>query len=89
VIDATNLRRKDRIAHAAFAPDGVPVRYIVCNRPMEVKQQDGGWRNGVMINGVSLIERHEQIFNSQLADILAGDHLPNVTVLDKREAIVE
>lgn len=39
-----------------------------------------------MVGDLSLIEAHEQRFNSQIRDILAGDGLPNVTVLDARGA---
>lgn len=83
-IDATNLRRKDRLACAALAPAGVGVRYVVCDRPMAQKVKDAGWRNDVLVKGVPLLEAHQQRFQSQLKDILAGDGLPNVTVLDTR-----
>lgn len=83
-IDATNLRRKDRLACVALAPAGVGVRYVVVNRPMADKVRDAGWRAGVMVKGVPLLDAHEQRFQSQLKDILAGDGLPNVTVVDVR-----
>ena len=38
----------------------------------------GGWRNEL---GFDLIGKHFQTFNSQKADILKGDKLPNVEVL--------
>lgn len=79
-IDATNLRRKDRIACAELASGG-PVRYVVINRPMEEKRKDGGWRNEL---GFDLLAKHEQTFGSQIKDILAGDNLPNVEVIDVR-----
>lgn len=84
VIDATNLRRKDRLACVALAPAGVGVRYVVCNRPLGDKRATAGRRAGVMIGDKSLIDTHEERFNSQLKDILAGDGLPHVTVLDTR-----
>jgi predicted kinase len=80
-IDATNLRRKDRIACAELAAGG-PVRYVVINRPMDEKRRDGGWRNEL---GFDLLAKHEQTFNSQIKDILAGDNLPNVEVIDVRK----
>lgn len=79
-IDATHLRRKDRLASVALARGGA-VRYIVLDRPMEEKRRDGGWRNELPID---LLEKHAQTFGSQLKDILAGDHLENVTVYDVR-----
>lgn len=84
-IDATNLRRKDRLACVALAPPGGGVRYVVCNRPMAEKIRDAGWRRDVMVKGISLLEAHEQRFQSQLKDILAGDGLPHVSVVDTRE----
>lgn len=80
VIDATNLRRKDRLACVALADDAA-VRYLVLNRSMEEKRRDGGWRLGLPID---LIAKHEQIFNSQIKEILAGDNLPNISVVDMR-----
>ena len=88
-IDATNLRRKDRLACVALAPEGVGVRYVVVNRPMALKVRDAGRRAGVvMADGRSLIEAHEQRFQSQLRDILRGDGLPHVTVVDARQDYV-
>jgi len=81
VIDATNLRRKDRLACTSLVPPANPVRYIVIDRPEEAKRRDGGWRNELPID---LIAKHAQTFGSQLKDILAGDGLPNVTVYDLR-----
>lgn len=84
VIDATNLKNKDRLAFAKLVPERVPIRYIVLNRSVEEKKKSGGWRNAVSVKGMPLIERHEQVFNSNLKDILKGDGLPNVTVFDMR-----
>ena len=81
-IDATNLRRKDRLECVTLAPTGTSVLYVVCNRPMSEKM--GTWRDAVMLGDKTLVEAHEQRFNSQLKEILAGDGLPNVKVLDTR-----
>ncbi len=80
VFDATNIKRADRLAAAKLAGDG-KVRYIVLDRPLEEKLQTAGWRAEVP----GLIERHHQTFQSQLKDILRGDGLPNVEVLDRRK----
>lgn len=69
------------MAVAALSPNG-PVRYMVINRPMEEKRRDAEWRAKLPFD---LLEKHEQTFRSQLADILAGDNLPNVTVVDLRK----
>ncbi len=80
IIDATNLKTKDRMAAAMIAPPSMPILYRVINRPLADKIRDGGWRNGVSIKGMTLIERHEQIFQANKKMILRGDDLPNVTV---------
>ena len=82
VVDATNLRRKDRLAVATLAGDG-DVRYLVIDRPMSEKERDAGWRATLPIN---LLAKHQQTFDSQIKDILAGDKLPNVKVYDLRRA---
>lgn len=87
VVDATNLRKKDRLAVAGLAPPDGMIRYIVLDRPMADKYRDGGWRNQVIgADGqpFDLIAKHAQTFASQLKDILAGDRLPNVEVIDLR-----
>jgi predicted kinase len=83
IIDATNIKRADRLACVALA-EGSPVRYIVIDRPMVQKRQDGGWRNELP-DGFDLIAKHAQTFNSQIKDILKGDNQPNVTVVDLRK----
>jgi predicted kinase len=78
VYDATNIRRKDRIAAASLAAGG-PVVYHVFDRPLDVKlaQRRENFPEAVII-------KHDQTFKSQLKDILSGDSLPNVTVEDHR-----
>lgn len=80
VIDATNLRRKDRLAAVALA-NGGKVRYILIDRPIEEKRRDAGWRATLPID---LIAKHAQTFGSQIKDILAADEQVNVEVLDLR-----
>jgi predicted kinase len=85
VIDATNIRRRDRMAAAALVEGKARVRYIVIDRPLDSKIKHGGWRNEVVSsNGVGLIERHHNAFQSNLKEILRGDDLPNVQVFDFR-----
>ena len=83
-IDATNLRRRDRLACVALAPYGARVTYTVVDRPLADKIRDGGWRNEVMIGDKTLIEVHHERMRSCLKDILRGDGLPNVHVIDLR-----
>ena len=78
VFDATNLKKKDRASVLACVPKGQYVRYIVIDRPYIDKSRDKGWRPE------ELILKHDKTFRGQLKDILNGDGLPNVTVIDKR-----
>ena len=88
VIDCTHLARKTRREHVGLALPNTSVSYVVVNRPMNDKVRDGGWRNGVVrSDGRSLLEAHEQHFNSELKNILRGDDLPGVKVLDYREKL--
>lgn len=80
VIDATHLRRKERMAAARLCPPPGKVRYVVVDRPLEDKLRDRGWRSE------ALVRKHHNRMQSQLDDILAGDNLPNVTVVDLRRA---
>lgn len=81
VVDATNIRNRDRRAITDLAPPNAQIEYVVLNRPMEEKRRDGGWRNELPFD---LLQKHENTFNSNLKAILAGDNLPNVTVRDLR-----
>lgn len=80
VIDATNLRRSDRLRNADLVPRDIPVEYVVIDRPMADKQRDGGWR----LQRPGLLSTHASQMSAELNDILAGDGLANVTVLDRR-----
>lgn len=80
VLDATNLRRQDRLAALALAPADHPVRYVVIDRPLDEKRRDGGWR----LEAGNLLERHHDMFRSQIGAILAGDERDNVEILDLR-----
>lgn len=82
VVDATNIRTKDRKAIAALTTGSV--RYIIIDRPIAEKREMGGWRNTIT-GGFDLIGKHDQTFKSNLKDILSGDNLPNVTVCDLRK----
>lgn len=84
IYDATNIRRKDRMAAANLVPKGCRVCYIVVDRFIPDKIRDAGWRKDVVVKGKSLIEYQQDIFNSNLKDILAGDGLDFVDVKDCR-----
>lgn len=79
VIDATHLKHKDRLASVDLAPVGTRVRYVVMDRPLEEKILDAQTPK-------SVIRKHDRVFRSQIKDILAGDGLPQVDVLDLRQS---
>jgi predicted kinase len=84
VIDATHIKRKDRIASVSLVPSFVPVEYVVIDRPLQEKNRDGGWRLSV---GFDLIGRHHNTFMQNIKDILRGDSFSNVSVRDCRSYI--
>jgi len=77
VVDATNLRKKDRLGLADVANRiGVPLFYIVCNRPLADKLQDSAtsWR----LNSEGAVIKHDHIFKLNERDIIFGDGIANV-----------
>lgn len=78
LFDATNIKKKDRLKLLRNVPKGQYVRYIIIDRPLDVKIKDKGWRTE------ELILKHDKIFKNQLPDILNGDGLSNIVVIDKR-----
>jgi predicted kinase len=84
-IDATNIKRKDRLAFVDLVPRNMRIQYIVIDRTLQQKIATAGWRAEVKIGDQSLIERHHAVMQSNVRDILAGDQRANVDVLDLRE----
>lgn len=78
VLDATNIRAKDRKAVLENVPKGVLVKYILIDREYNTKLLTRGWRPE------KLIEKHHQTFKQNLKLILKGDDHPYVIVEDKR-----
>lgn len=85
VVDATNIRNADRKAFLNLVPKNTEIEYHVINRPVSEKLKTGGWRLSVENKGVGLIEKHEQTFQSNIKDIMAGDNDPRVIVKDYRK----
>lgn len=77
IVDATNIKRKDRLTVVNLACGG-PVEYWVVDRPLSDKLATRGWRPEW------LIKKHDERFRSNLKDILRGDDLSNVAVKDER-----
>lgn len=78
VLDATNLRRRDRLEVLRHVPRGIRVRYLVFDRALQDKLRDRDWRPE------HLVTRYDQRFRSGLRDILTGDGLEHVVVEDCR-----
>jgi protein phosphatase len=77
VVDATNLRKKDRLTLADIGTKvGVPIFYVVCNRDLDIKLSNSNrsWRAGAS----GAITKHEHIFRTNERDILRGDSIANV-----------
>lgn len=84
VIDATNLRRRDRLSLVALAPVGTTVEYVIIDRPLANKMATAEWRAEVIIGEKTLVEAHHERMQSALKDIMNGDGLPQVRVNDQR-----
>lgn len=72
IVNATNIRTKDRKALLDLLPMGEFADYVVINRPLKDKLATRGWRPEW------LIEKHHQTFTSNARAILAGDNDPRV-----------
>lgn len=81
--DATHLSRKSRRETVRVADDlGVPVCYLVINRSLEEKVETAGWRNNIKIGDMTLVERHDASFHSELDHILSGDNRNDIEVFN-------
>jgi predicted kinase len=78
ILDATNIKRKDRLNVLRLVPKGQLVNYVVIDRDLGDKIKARGWRPE------ELVLKHHRTFQANLKDILAGDNQPNVIVHDKR-----
>ena len=70
VVDATNLRQRDRLAVVDLAPADILVIYEVVDRPIEEKLAQAGRRTAELIQG------HAEMFDLELANIMKGDRRP-------------
>lgn len=85
VADATHIRGGDRKKTAYIGRDlGVPVVYLVVNRPVGAKNATAGWRKDVVTPKGSLIEVHDATFQANEKTILAGDGGLADLVIDTR-----
>jgi predicted kinase len=84
VIDATNLRQRDRLAFVDLVPADMPVIYEIVDRPLAEKLETAGWRAERRVGAISLVEGHDALFKAELASILTGDGRANVQIVDLR-----
>ncbi len=78
VLDATNLRLKDRESVLKQVPEGVLVQYVVVDRDLDEKLKDRGWRSE------DLILKHHKAFRLCERGVLNADNRGNVIVVDAR-----
>jgi predicted kinase len=80
VVDATNLRRRDRMAFVKLVPPTQGIDYVILDRPLEDKLKTRGWRSE------ELVRKMHETFGASVKDALRGDDQPNVRVFDYRRA---
>jgi len=78
VLDATNLKRKDRLKVLAQVPKGVLVQYVLIDRDYDQKLKSRGWRSE------ELVSKHHKAFKAALPDLQNCDDQPNVMIKDVR-----
>ncbi len=78
VLDATNLKPKDREAVLKQVPPGVLVQYVVIDRDLDEKLAQRGWRSE------ELILRHHKAFRLTEREVMDADGKGNVIVVDAR-----
>lgn len=81
VVDATNIKRADRMKIVNLIPKTQQIEYVVLDRPLEDKIRDRGWRSE------ELVRRMHESFNAGIKHVLRGDDQPNVFVTDLRKAL--
>ena len=79
VLDATNLKFKDRKKVLSLVPRGQLVQYVIIDRDYDEKIKDRGWRP------IELIDKHHKLMKSIVKDVLEADGQGNILVLDARK----
>lgn len=79
-VDATNLRKRDRLGFVDVVPSDTIVNYVLLDRDYDEKIKSRGWRPE------ELIDRHHQTFKgTTLVDVKTADDRGNIVIIDKRE----
>ncbi len=80
VVDATNLKQKDRLMWMTVLPKGALARYVLIDRDYDEKMATKGHRSE------ELVSRHHQTMqHTTLKDVKGVDGLGNVMLLDARQ----
>ena len=75
VIDGTHLRKGDRLKSAGIGKTlGVPVFYVIVNRPLDEKLNTEGWR----AKYPNLVKSQDVLFLENERDIIWGDGIADV-----------
>lgn len=81
IVDATNIKRADRMKIVGLVPKTQRIEYVVLDRPLEDKIRDRGWRSE------ELVRKMDASFNAGIKHVLRGDDQNNVFVTDLRKAL--
>ncbi|QOZ28573.1 hypothetical protein XH93_37190 [Bradyrhizobium sp. CCBAU 51753] len=78
ILDASHLRKADRVRSASIVPPDLSVRYVIVDRKLEDKL------NSIEDRRPGLVEEHHEAFISSISGCLEGDRLQHVNVIDMR-----
>ena len=85
VVDATNLRFKDRKHFIDMAKHyDVELIYLVVDRPLRDKLITAGWRQAVP----HLIQKHHDTFQNNIKSIMSGDGVARVIIVDSNTTLL-
>lgn len=86
VAEASHLRKEVRLKVVDIGlTRSIPIIYVVLDRSREEKLKTAGWRaEAPIINGMGIIDRYAKRFEANEADILNGDNISTITVIDTR-----
>lgn len=88
VADAQHLAQGERKKTARIGKDlGVPVYYVVVNRPLISKMKTAGWRSTQYMKGRPIVEAYEETYQAVLPVIKTGDGLATAVLFAETDAI--
>jgi len=88
VADAQHLAQGERKKTAKIGKDlGVPVYYVVVNRPLISKVKTAGWRSTQFMKGKNIVEAYEETYQAVLPVIKTGDGLAKAVLFAETDDI--